>query len=67
MGHASVKVLFVLKEVHPCYCPLKWTTVNKDKNASATPGATGLPLQVEHRAGKDQGNADALSQRDECL
>lgn len=52
------------------HAPLKWMSLNKDRNSRITRWFLELQnykFKVEHRAGKLQGNCDALSRREECL
>ena len=52
------------------HAPLKWMALNKGKNARVSRWFLELQdfhFKVEHRPGKEHGNADALSRRHDCL
>ena len=52
------------------HAPLKWMAGAKDTNARVTRWFLALQdfhFKVDHRPGKEQANADALSRRDACL
>lgn len=52
------------------HAPLKWMSLNRDKNSRITRWFLELQnykFKVEHRAGGQHGNADALSRRPGCM